>query len=138
MNFIGLVESIANNQPWTDRALCAQVDPEIFFPVRGGSTRGGKQVCSNCPVRAQDFGGTGECLQYALDRDERFGIWGGYSERERRRMKRETSAPVISKACGTVSGAHRHYKHAESLCQPCRFAVRAETASRRANNGGAA
>lgn len=67
---------------WQDRALCAQTDPEAFFPEKGGSTREAKRVCRTCDVRA-------ECLEYALEHDERFGIWGGLSERERRRLKRE-------------------------------------------------
>jgi WhiB family transcriptional regulator, redox-sensing transcriptional regulator len=66
---------------WQERALCAQTDPEAFFPEKGGSTREAKRVCTECEVKA-------ECLEYALARDERFGIWGGMSERERRRIKR--------------------------------------------------
>ena len=58
---------------WQERALCAQTDPEAFFPEKGGSTREAKKVCLACDVR-------GECLEYALANDERFGIWGG-SER---------------------------------------------------------
>ena len=66
---------------WQERALCAQTDPEAFFPEKGGSTREAKKVCTSCDVRA-------ECLDYALANDERFGIWGGLSERERRKLKR--------------------------------------------------
>ena len=66
---------------WHERALCAQTDPEAFFPEKGGSTREAKKICVGCEVR-------GECLEYALANDERFGIWGGLSERERRRVKR--------------------------------------------------
>jgi len=66
---------------WQDRALCAQTDPEAFFPEKGGSTREAKKVCQSCEVKA-------ECLDYALAHDERFGIWGGLSERERRKLKR--------------------------------------------------
>lgn len=66
---------------WQDRALCAETDPEAFFPEKGGSTREAKKICLGCEVRA-------ECLSYALAHDERFGIWGGLSERERRRLKR--------------------------------------------------
>src|SRR6185312_9107980 len=69
---------------WQDRALCAQTDPEAFFPEKGGSTREAKRICTTCTVRA-------ECLEYALGNDERFGIWGGLSERERRRLKRRVS-----------------------------------------------
>jgi WhiB family transcriptional regulator, redox-sensing transcriptional regulator len=66
---------------WQERALCAQTDPEAFFPEKGGSTREAKRVCMSCDVRP-------ECLSYALANDERFGIWGGLSERERRRVKK--------------------------------------------------
>ena len=51
---------------WQDQALCAQTDPEAFFPEKGGSTREAKRVCRGCDVRA-------ECLEYALENDERFG-----------------------------------------------------------------
>ena len=66
---------------WQERALCAETDPEAFFPEKGGSTREAKRICAGCEVRA-------ECLEYALAQDERFGIWGGLSERERRRLRR--------------------------------------------------
>jgi WhiB family transcriptional regulator, redox-sensing transcriptional regulator len=77
-----LVEPDADGElDWQARALCAQTDPEAFFPEKGGSTREAKRICSGCEVRA-------ECLEYALANDERFGIWGGLSERERRRLRR--------------------------------------------------
>lgn len=66
---------------WQEKALCAQTDPEAFFPEKGGSTREAKRICQGCEVRDA-------CLEYALANDERFGIWGGLSERERRRLKR--------------------------------------------------
>lgn len=66
---------------WQENALCAQTDPEAFFPEKGGSTREAKRICLGCEVRDA-------CLEYALANDERFGIWGGLSERERRRLKR--------------------------------------------------
>jgi WhiB family redox-sensing transcriptional regulator len=71
----------ADEASWQERALCAQTDPEAFFPEKGGSTREAKRVCLSCDVR-------GECLEYALMHDERFGIWGGLSERERRKLKK--------------------------------------------------
>lgn len=74
-------EDDAEGMSWQDSALCAQTDPEAFFPEKGGSTREAKKVCRSCDVRT-------ECLEYALEHDERFGIWGGLSERERRRLKR--------------------------------------------------
>jgi len=66
---------------WQASALCAQTDPEAFFPEKGGSTREAKGVCRACEVKK-------ECLEYALTHDERYGIWGGLSERERRKLKR--------------------------------------------------
>lgn len=74
-----------NALAWQSDALCAQTDPEAFFPEKGGSTRDAKKICTTCEVRAQ-------CLEYALANDERFGIWGGLSERERRRLRRARSA----------------------------------------------
>ena len=73
---LGLVASPG----WWFAGLCAQTDPEVFFPEKGGSVRAAKAVCAGCPVRAQ-------CLEHALAHDERFGVWGGLSERERRRLK---------------------------------------------------
>ncbi|MBN9644481.1 WhiB family transcriptional regulator [Corynebacterium mendelii] len=70
---------------WQEQALCAQTDPEAFFPEKGGSTKDAKRICKACAVRD-------ECLEYALEHDERFGIWGGLSERERRRWKRNLAS----------------------------------------------
>ena len=66
---------------WRERALCAQTDPEAFFPDKGDSTQEAKRICLGCEVRA-------ECLEYALASDERFGIWGGMSALERRAARR--------------------------------------------------
>jgi WhiB family redox-sensing transcriptional regulator len=78
---LGLGDLLGETMEWQERALCAQTDPEAFFPEKGGSTREAKRICSGCEVRA-------ECLEYALENDERFGIWGGMSERERRKQRR--------------------------------------------------
>jgi WhiB family redox-sensing transcriptional regulator len=69
------------NRNWQSRANCMGVDPELFFPERGSSTREAKEVCRGCVVRE-------DCLEYALAHGEKFGIWGGMSERERRRVRR--------------------------------------------------
>lgn len=75
------VAPATEDDQWQERALCAQTDPEAFFPEKGGSTREAKRICQGCEVKDA-------CLDYALAHDERFGIWGGLSERERRRLKR--------------------------------------------------
>jgi WhiB family transcriptional regulator, redox-sensing transcriptional regulator len=72
--------STEDAEAWRLSALCGETDPEAFFPEKGGSTRDAKRVCTGCEVRA-------ECLEFALTNDERFGIWGGLSERERRRLR---------------------------------------------------
>jgi len=71
----------AEELSWQDKANCMGVDPDLFFPERGASTREAKEVCRGCVVRL-------DCLEYALDNSEKFGIWGGMSERERRRLRR--------------------------------------------------
>ena len=76
-----LLDGFDEELSWQERALCAQTDPESFFPEKGGSTREAKRICISCDVKD-------DCLEYALANDERFGIWGGLSERERRRLKR--------------------------------------------------
>ena len=83
LELLSLLNGAEEPEPmsWQERALCAQTDPEAFFPEKGGSTREAKKVCQTCEVRA-------ECLEYALMNDERFGIWGGLSERERRKLKK--------------------------------------------------
>ncbi|OLT12960.1 hypothetical protein BJF79_03405 [Actinomadura sp. CNU-125] len=77
---IGLA-AVEDQVPWQTRGLCAETDPDAFFPEKGASTRAAKNVCRGCEVRA-------ECLEFALDTDQRFGIWGGTSEKERRALRR--------------------------------------------------
>lgn len=73
---------------WQTLAACAELDQaeadRLFFPERGRSVAPAKAICAHCPVRE-------ECLEYALDNVERFGIWGGMSERERKRLRRQRS-----------------------------------------------
>jgi WhiB family redox-sensing transcriptional regulator len=82
---LDLPDPVTGDRPeWQDFAACATVDGELFFPEKGGSTKDAKAVCKSCEVRA-------ECLGYALDHGEAFGIWGGLSERERRRLRRQAA-----------------------------------------------
>lgn len=76
-----LLFAAPHDADWMDGALCAQTDPESFYPEKGGSTREAKKTYERCLVRA-------ECLDWALAADERFGIWGGLPERERRAIKK--------------------------------------------------
>ncbi|MFF1880249.1 WhiB family transcriptional regulator [Pseudarthrobacter sp. NPDC058196] len=67
------------DEQWRRDALCTGNDPDTFFPEKGGNTADAKKVCGQCQVRA-------ECLDYALNADERFGVWGGLSTAERDRL----------------------------------------------------
>lgn len=71
-----------NAPSWRLSAACRGMDPEMFYPQRGDSTAAPKSVCRGCLVSE-------ECLEFALDNGEKFGVWGGKSERQRRRMRGE-------------------------------------------------
>ncbi len=78
-----LIEALAVDElSWQDYANCRGADADLFFPERGASTRKAKAICTACEVRS-------DCLDFALRAGEKFGIWGGMSERERRRVRRE-------------------------------------------------
>jgi len=116
---------------WQDFAACAEADPEAFFPEKGGSTRDAKKVCASCFVRS-------DCLAYALEQDERFGVWGGLSERQRRRLherKQYVPAPVAvsSKRCPSceqTKDADEFFRNGarhdglDSNCKGCRGDLR--------------
>lgn len=98
---------------WRAAANCAGVDPELFYPERGGSKalqaaqiRSAKAVCEGCSVRAQ-------CLIDALERQELFGIWGGMSERERRRLQRRL--PRVAR-CGRCGGRYTKTAPGQKFC----------------------
>ena len=66
---------------WRDSALCAQTDPEAYYPEVGGSAVPAKRTCMACPVRAA-------CLDYAVATGQRWGVWGGLGQKELRRLIR--------------------------------------------------
>ncbi|ALX66828.1 WhiB family transcriptional regulator [Microbacterium sp. XT11] len=79
-------EVLVTPAPWMRDALCAQSDPDLWFPPKGGE--GGaeaKRICQSCDV-------IGQCLAYALEHNETVGIWGGKSPKERQRIRREGRA----------------------------------------------
>jgi WhiB family transcriptional regulator, redox-sensing transcriptional regulator len=93
----GIPELDLAAKAWQNKANCMGVDPELFFPERGASTREAKEVCRGCVVRT-------DCLEYALANGEKFGIWGGLSERERRKVRR-SRALARRTAAGTTATA---------------------------------
>ena len=70
---------------WQLEARCAQTDPDAFFPDRGRSAQDAKKVCEDCAVREK-------CLDWAIEHNERFGIWGGLSQQERKKLRRTRRA----------------------------------------------
>lgn len=68
-------------QDWRKQGKCRGVDPEVFYPVNDGDAAQAKEICDGCPVRQP-------CLEWALADRERYGVWGGMTERERRRLLR--------------------------------------------------
>jgi WhiB family redox-sensing transcriptional regulator len=66
-----------DDEPWAEYGTCMTADPELFFPDVGEHVNAAKRVCALCPVVL-------ECAEYAIRVDERHGIWGGLSEKERR------------------------------------------------------
>lgn len=84
---IGTLQTFANTEHWTGEASCAEVGHggDFWFVEKGGSVKDAKTICRDCPVRS-------ECLQYALKNRESFGIWGGLTQGERRRLERRGAA----------------------------------------------
>ena len=77
---MSIIAEVLMPPEWTKKALCAEVDPNIFFPEIGENVSVVKKICKACDVRE-------ECLKFSLDNDERFGIWGGLSEKNRRQLR---------------------------------------------------
>jgi WhiB family transcriptional regulator, redox-sensing transcriptional regulator len=70
------------NLSWRQHAACKGIDPDVFYPVSDEEAETAKAICGTCSVRAT-------CLEYALAARERDGVWGGATERERRRIIRQ-------------------------------------------------
>ena len=92
--FTQLLEMInGQDLAWQDLANCCGADPDLFFPERGASTRTAKGICRECSVR-------NECLEFAIVSSEKFGIWGGLSERERRKIRRQRAVAAERRRAG--------------------------------------
>jgi WhiB family redox-sensing transcriptional regulator len=110
------VAEVEPDTTWMDAAECAGLT-DLMFSERGQDTAPAKAVCAGCAVRI-------ECLEYALAMNERFGIWGGTSEKERRQIRANRSVVRRVKvvACGSTSGYARHARLGEPPCVSCREA----------------
>ena len=125
------------DQSFKDRAPCKGMDPEFFFPALGESGKEAKAVCNGTPAK-NGHPGTApcpvkkECLEYALLNNEKFGIWGGLSERERRTVKREINSGINTSIVlpprrrpiqhGTARGYEQHRRRKEPPCDACKEA----------------
>lgn len=79
------MELAVTDQDWRAEGLCAKSDPDLFFAVGAIEHKQAKRICRSCPVREQ-------CLTYAMDSPVDHGIWGGLTERERRRWRRQAGS----------------------------------------------
>lgn len=77
---------------WQAKGLCRGVEPEVFFPISEEDAWRAKEICAVCSVREQ-------CLAFSLTNRERYGVWGGVTEKERLDMfRRGTAQRVLEKA----------------------------------------
>lgn len=115
---------------WQDHGACKGLT-DVMFPADGQSVEPAKRVCATCDV-------VEPCLEFALENNERHGVWGGLSVNERwqlRRARAEERAAVVLEAkrssCGTRYGRQVHRERGEDVCDACRHAERAYMAKRR-------
>ena len=80
-----LTAPINEERPWMVFAACRDEDPDLFFAATKDLTRQALAICDICPVKE-------DCLQYALEARERFGVWGGTTEKQRRKIVRRGAA----------------------------------------------
>lgn len=106
------------SEPWVDDALCAQTYPDAFFPdseTAEGSTAKARSICGSCLV-------PDECLAYALAHDERYGIWGGLTSSERRRIKpfpRKEPSPLCQRGHDRTPANTRRTAAGTLVCTIC-------------------
>lgn len=116
MSIVGALDGLFNLEPWTDAALCAQVDTDLWFPEKqkgAAATKEAKAVCRRCPV-------VDECLNYALRRGESHGVWGGHSSKERQRMKRGLRRSPETTHCIRNHEYTEVGRRADGSCTQCR------------------
>lgn len=120
---------MTTDQEWRHRALREGLDPDEieakFFPHPNSDGAEAKAICRHCPVAA-------ECLTFALDTRQEFGVWGAMTERERFVLRTGKNIPTNHPRCGTYSGVSRHRKAGEGLCRACMDARSAYERNRRA------
>ena len=91
MRRIVQTEGVATDYSWQERSSCRGVDAELFFPATDEEAVPAKAICGTCPVRMA-------CLAFALERNEKFGVWGGLTERERGRLTPAAREQIVREA----------------------------------------
>jgi WhiB family redox-sensing transcriptional regulator len=119
---------------WRSRAMCDGLEAgemdAIFFPHPNSDGAEAKAICRVCPVAA-------ECLKFALDTRQEFGVWGAMTEHERfkvtaaKKFPNRPNAPTPDPRCGTYPGAKAHRKRLEQFCDECRDARNEYESTRR-------
>lgn len=118
------------NLDWQDRAACVGLDSRVFYAngkYARAQVHAAQRVCATCPVTAQ-------CAAWAIQSGEKWGVWGGMSQKELRQKRVRDRAPRNSASgkpqrkaqepakCGTRSGYQKHLREKTEICQPCRQA----------------
>jgi WhiB family transcriptional regulator, redox-sensing transcriptional regulator len=107
-----LLPGVLRPSTWTVEALCQQVDPDAHFPEKGASAKDAKKVCAGCTVRVQ-------CLDYAIEHQEQYGVWGGLNYRERLRVAKQPGRAARPIRHGTEAGYAAHRRRGETPCEHC-------------------
>jgi WhiB family redox-sensing transcriptional regulator len=131
-----IIEAVPENLPeldrsWITQGACKGTATGVFYPERGESTLGPQAICRTCPVRV-------ECLDYAMRGREAWGIWGGTTENQRRRLRVSIAAGHVTYDevleahrdhdgidHGTPMGYRAHLRRNVPPCDPCRASWRA-------------
>lgn len=124
---VAAIAGLLDLQGWRDRAACRAAPTELFFSDDESMQATALDFCDGCDV-------VEDCLQFALDHIERIGVWGATTPEQRARLLRgQRRRPVRRAACGTESGATRHRRMGEPICDACREARNAAAAERKAS-----
>lgn len=128
----GFSENLLNTEPWVSRALCAGVeDPDMFFPDVADSVSAfrSRMICESCPVNL-------EYAEYSIRTHQGHGIWGGFTEMERREIRRTGVIPPLRprmcrRGLHELTPENVYPPGHRRVCRQCRNDAEARTRRRR-------